>query len=205
MESADTERKRIERDLHDTAQQRLVAVAIRLEYAAELVGEDPARGRSLLRELANEVEIALGEVRSLGRGTAPPVLAQRGLADALALAAEDATVPTTVRGGPLPRYSAEIETAAYFCCLEALHNASKHASGATRVRITLAHLDQILRLDVHDDGAGFDPAAVSARGGLTNMRERAAGVGGTVTIESGPGRGTRVIVTIPLVADGVSR
>jgi signal transduction histidine kinase len=201
MESADAERRRIERDLHDGAQQRLVAVAIRLEFAADLVGEDPARGRALLRDLANEVEIALGEVRSLGRGTAPRLLARRGLADALTLAAEDAPIPTTVRGGPLPRYSPEIESAAYFCALEALQNVSKHATGATRVRITLAERDQRLRIEVYDDGAGFDPAAVSAGGGLTNMRERAADVGGNIRVDSGPGRGTRVVITIPLVAD----
>jgi signal transduction histidine kinase len=198
-DSADIERRRIERDLHDGAQQRLVAVAMRLEFAADLVGDDPARGKALLRDLAAEVDIALGEVRSLGRGVPPRVLVRRGLLDALVLAAEDAPIPTTVHGGPLSRYPPEIESAAYFWCLEALQNASKHATGATRLRITVAATDDRLQLEVDDDGAGFDVAAVPASGGLTNMRDRANSVGGDVSVESGPG-GTRVSITIPLAS-----
>ena len=201
-EGAGIERKRIERDLHDGAQQRLVAVAIRLEYAADLVGADPARGKALLRDLSSEIDIALGEVRSLGQGSSPRVLVRRGLADALAVATEDAPIPTTLHGGPLPRYSPEVESAAYFCCLEALQNVAKHAVGATRVRITVAEHDHRLQLDVHDDGAGFDVGVVPARGGLANMRDRVKDVGGDVSVESRRSRGTRVSVTIPLAAVG---
>ena len=197
---ADNERRRIERDIHEGAQQRLLSLRIRLNLAGR-PGQDPAAATIALRELAGEVDAAIDDVHSLARGTYPYVLTDQGLAAALALVAGDAPVATTVVAGPLPRYAAEIENAVYFCCLEAVQNASKHAGHAAAVRITLAERAGSVYFDVQDDGVGFDPAAVPAGGGLTNLRDRVAAVRGRVTIESAPGRGTRISATVPLGRD----
>ena len=127
---------------------------------------------------------------SLARGTYPFVLTEQGLSAALALAAADAPVSTTVVA-EARRYAAEIENAVYFCCLEALQNASKHAGEAAAVRITVAERDDSVWFDVQDNGAGFDLDAVPAGVGLTNIRDRVAAVRGRVTVESTPGLGTR--------------
>ena len=129
--SADNERRRIERDIHEGAQQRLLSLQIRVNLAGRL-GQDPAAGTVALRELAGEVDAAIAEVESLARGTYPYVLTDHGLAAALALAAGDAPVSTTVVAESRRRYAAEIENAVYFCCLEALQNAAKHAGEPRR-------------------------------------------------------------------------
>ena len=196
--SADNERRRIERDIHEGAQQRLLSLRIRVNLAGR-PGQDPAAATVALRELAGEVDAAIAEVGSLARGTYPFVLTDQGLAAALALAADDAPVSTTVVAEPRRRYAAEIENAVYFCCLEALQNASKHAGDAAAVRITVAERDDSVWFDVHDNGAGFDLDAVPAGVGLTNIRDRVAAVRGRVTVESTPGLGTRISATIPLV------
>lgn len=193
---ADSERRRIARDLHDGAQQRLVALAIKLEAAAAQA--DPRKERDILRALGDEVEAALHDVRALGRGTPPRILTRSGLRGALALAGQDAPVPTTVVTGALGRYRAEIEVAVYFCCLEALQNASKHARGASAVHITVDEVARGLRLEVSDDGDGFDPDTTPFGTGLSNLRDRVAAVDGRVTVASVPGRGTRVSATIPV-------
>jgi signal transduction histidine kinase len=196
--SADDERRRIERDLHDGAQQRLVMLRIRLGLLAEQLAGDPRT--AVLEELASEVDAALDDVRSLAHGTYPYILTAHGLGAALAVAANDAPVSATVMADALRRYPAQIENAVYFCCLEALQNVSKHAGDPASVRVTLAERDASLCLDVEDDGSGFDPHAVPAGTGLTNIRDRVAAVGGRVTIESARGRGTRISATIPLTA-----
>ena len=195
--SADNERRRIERDIHEGAQQRLLSLRIRVNLAGR-PGQDPAAATVALRELASEVDAAIAEVGSLARGTYPFVLTDQGLAAALALAAGDAPVSTTVVAESRRRYAAEIENAVYFCCLEALQNAAKHAGAAAAVHITVAERDDSVCFDVHDNGAGFDLDAVPAGVGLTNIRDRVAAVRGRVTIESTPGRGTRISATIPL-------
>ncbi|HEX2410629.1 MAG TPA: histidine kinase [Solirubrobacteraceae bacterium] len=193
--SADDERRRIERDLHDGAQQRLVHLRIRLELAAEkLNGNADAE---LFSGLATDVDEALDEVRSLARGIYPSPLADRGVVEALRSAALLAPVPTTVLATGTRRYPREIESAVYFCCLEALQNAGKHAGGAAVV-LELADEGERLRFDVRDDGAGFDPGRAHAGVGMTSMRDRLAAVGGELAIVSSPGRGTRVIGTILL-------
>lgn len=149
-----------------------------------------------LRELASEVDAAIDDVHSLARGTYPYVLTDQGLAAALAVAAADASVSTTVVAAP-GRYAAEIESAVYFCCLEAVHNASKHAGDAAAVHITVAKRDDNVCFDVQDNGVGFDLDAVPAGLGLTGIRDRVAAVRGRVTIESTPGHGTRISATIP--------
>ena len=196
--AADDERRRIERDLHDGAQQRLVALRIKLELAAEQSGDgNGAGGAAALRRLGGDVEDALEEVRSLARGIYPASLADRGLVEGLRAAALRNPLATTVLAAGVRRHSREIESAAYFCCLEALQNAAKHAEGATVAVIELSERDA-LRLEVRDDGAGFDPARVVGGVGFTSMRDRMAAVGGELEITSSPGHGTRVTATIPL-------
>ena len=189
--TADDERRRIERDLHDGAQQRLVALRIKLELAAEQM-DDP----TLLRGLGDDVEEALDEIRDLARGIYPAPLADRGLVEGLRAAALRSALPTTVLAAGVRRYPREIESAAYFCCLEALQNAAKHA-GATAAVIDLSD-NGSLHAEVRDDGAGYAPERVAEGVGLTSMRDRIAAVGGAVAIRSSPGHGTRVTVEIPL-------
>ena len=194
--AADAERLRIERDLHDGAQQRLVALRVRLELAGELMGEDPGRGGTLVRELGSEVEETLEEVRALAGGIYPSLLADRGIVEALRSAAERAPVPMTIDGDGVGRYAPELESAVYFCCLEAIQNAAKHAEGASAVSITIAD-DGAVRFAVRDDGIGFDIESAGRGRGLTNMHDRLAAVGGELTIESAPGEGTSVLGVIP--------
>jgi signal transduction histidine kinase len=194
---ADNERRRIERDLHDGAQQRLVALRVRLELAAEDAQRDPARSPALLRQVGGEVEEVLDEVRALARGVYPSALVDRGLEQALRQASRRMPVPTSFEADELGRYSSEIEAAIYFCCLEALQNLAKHADGATFARISVADSGS-LRFEVQDDGCGFDVDAVAAGAGLTNMRDRIDAVGGELTVESTPGAGTRIVGAVPL-------
>jgi signal transduction histidine kinase len=200
--TADEERRRIERDLHDGAQQRLVALRIKLELAAERLDGSDGGSAELLRQLGSEIDGALDEVRSLARGIYPSPLSDRGLTEALRSAALQAVLPTTVlASGVRKRYPHEIETAAYFCCLEALQNAGKHAGGATAVVIELSG-NGSLRFEVRDDGAGFDTDAAEPGVGLVSMRDRLAAVHGELAIVSARGKGTRVVGTIPLSTSG---
>jgi signal transduction histidine kinase len=197
--AADAERRRIERDLHDGAQQRLVALRIKLELAAERTDDGQSAGAAVLRGLGGEVEDALEEVRSLARGIYPPSLADRGLVEGLRAAALRNPLPTTVLAAGIQRYSREIESAAYFCCLEALQNVAKHAKGASGAVIELSD-NGSLRFEVRDDGTGFDSTKVAGGVGFTSMRDRLGAVGGELAIKSSPGRGTRVSASIPLHA-----
>jgi signal transduction histidine kinase len=198
--SADDERRRIERDLHDGAQQRLVALRITLELAAEETDGVDAGRAERLRGLGAEVELAIDDVRSLARGIYPPALADHGLVAGLRSAALRSPLRTTVHADGVGRYPREVETAAYFCCLEALQNAAKHARGATVAAVVLTD-DGALRLEVRDDGAGFDADAVTPGVGLVSMRDRIDTVGGALAIVTSPGEGTRVVATIPTAAD----
>ena len=198
--TADDERRRIERDLHDGAQQRLVALRIKLELAAERI--DGTSGADLFRQLGTEVDGALDEVRSLARGIYPSPLADWGLVEGLRSAAMQAALPTTVLAtGARERYPRDVESAAYFCCLEAMQNAAKHAREATVVVIEIEITDDgDLRFEVRDDGAGFNSRAAHPGVGLTSMRDRLAAIAGELTIVSSPGKGTRVVGRIPLDA-----
>lgn len=196
QKSADDERRRIERDLHDGGQQRLVALRVKLAMAAEKL--DGGAGADLLTRLGSEVDVAIDEIRTLARGIYPSPLADWGLVEALRSAALEAALPTSVlAAGVRSRYPREIESAAYFGCLEALQNALKHARGATAVVIEVSDEGGRVRVEVRHDGDGFDPGASSAGVGFARMRDRFAAVGGEVAIMSSSGRGTRVIGTIP--------
>jgi signal transduction histidine kinase len=196
--SADRERRRIERDLHDGAQQRLVALRIKLELAEEALDADPESGRARLSALGAEIDSTLEEIRSLAHGVYPPLLADEGLGEALRAVALRAPLAATVNVDGVGRYPPEVESAVYFCCLEALQNAAKHAGGATRVSISLSEDDR-LRFEVRDDGPGFK-AGQAHGAGLTNMRDRVSAVGGELDVVSDPGRGALVTGSVPLVS-----
>jgi signal transduction histidine kinase len=190
-------RQKIERDLHDGAQQRLVALRVKLELAATVLEtKDPANARTI-RALGEDVDTTIDEVRAFARGIYPALLAQTGLKPALRSATRDAPLPAVVRADRLGRYPAETEATVYFCCSEALQNACKHAAGATGVMISLWQ-DRQLHFEVRDDGAGFALQSTPYGTGLTNLSDRLAAVGGTMTIESAPGHGTVLGGSIPL-------
>ena len=188
---ADRERRKIERDLHDGAQQRLVALRIKLELVAERIEEQSPESAADIRRLEGDVESTIDEVRSFARGIYPPLLAQRGLGEALRAAGRGSPIPTTVDAEAVTRHAPEIEATVYFACMEALQNAVKHAHGATGVVITLTENPR-LRFEVRDDGAGFVVPTVPNGNGLTNLRDRMAAVGGEVDVRSEIGRGTVV-------------
>jgi signal transduction histidine kinase len=194
--AADAERSRIERDLHDGAQQRLIALRIRLTMAEERIHFDPDGGLGDLRALGLEIDETLEELRALAHGIYPSLLADRGLVDALRGAAARLPLRIEIVAPELSRFPEAIETAVYFTCREAIQNATKHAEGATRVRVRV-WTDSGLRFEVSDDGAGFTPSQ-HGNGGLRNMRDRIEAVGGRLTIETGPRQGTSVRGLVPL-------
>ena len=198
--AADDERRRIERDLHDGAQQRLVALRIKLELAAERTGEGGTGPRAPPRCAGSATTSRMPWRRSArSRAVSTRRRCERGLVEGLRAAALRNAIPTTVLAAGVRRHSREVESAAYFCCLEALQNAAKHAQGASAAVVELSEGDA-LRMEVRDDGAGFDPAAVVEGVGFTSMRDRLAAVSGELEITSIPGHGTRVTATIPLPA-----
>ena len=197
MSAADEERRRIERDLHDGAQQRLLALAIELELAGELVTRDPGKGAGRLHELVQDVNEAMADIRSLASGLYPSLLVERGLVEALSETAAACPLPTTLTSEGLGRYAPEIEGAVYFCCREALQNAAKHAEGARSVVIKLWEAEAV-HFEVRDDGAGLPHGQGGEGAGITNMRDRIGAVGGTMAIESHPGAGTRVMGSVPV-------
>ncbi|HEX4673356.1 MAG TPA: histidine kinase, partial [Solirubrobacteraceae bacterium] len=198
LAAADTERRRIARDLHDGAQQRLVALRIELELAAEEAEHDNPQEASTLRGFSTEIEHALEELRSMTWDIYPAILSDRGLADALRAVALRAAVPTLVEAGTLAEYPLEITTAVYFCCVEALQNVAKHAPDAAGAQIVIGEQDLMLRFSVTDDGPGFRKDRARLGAGMINMRDRMAAVGGELKIRSAPGQGTSISGQIPL-------
>jgi signal transduction histidine kinase len=194
LHAVDLERQRIEHDLHDGAQQRLVALRVSLEVARETLEDDPEAAGDMLAKLGSDVKATLDEVRALARGVYPPLLADHGIGEALRMAARTSALPTTVRSAGIARYSQDVENAIYFCCLEALQNAAKHA-GASAATITLSENDE-LSFEVRDDGCGFEGQPTDGIG-LDNMRQRMAAIGGRLKIESVPGEGTTVTGIVP--------
>jgi signal transduction histidine kinase len=195
--AADVERSRIERDLHDGAQQRLIGLRIKLSLAEELGQADPVAGVEAVHDLGAELELTLEELRSLAHGVYPSLLSDRGLVDALRSAIADLPLRGSVITRGVRRQSPEIETAVYFTCLEAAQNASKHAHDATGLWVSLWQ-DRTLEFEVRDDGAGFEPPVGAFNGGLRNMRDRVEAVGGELRIVSSPGHGTSIRGSVPL-------
>ena len=197
--AADEERCRLERDLHDGAQQHLVALAVLIQLA-RIAEHD--RYQPLLTEASGLLESAITEIRRLAHGIYPPLLVSGGLSQALPAIAAHAPVPVQLDLQGLTRYPVSIEAALYFCCSEALQNAAKHGGPDTTATIT-AHADeQTLTVTISDTGRGFDPATIGT--GLTNMTDRLSAIGGDLVIDTAPGRGTRVtaVVATPVQARG---
>jgi signal transduction histidine kinase len=195
----DDERRRLERNLHDGAQQNLVAIKVKLGLAEMLSSKAPEKARDLISGLKADTDEALETLRDLARGIYPPLLADRGLVAALESQARKATLPVTVEADGVGRYPQEIEAAVYFCVLEALQNVQKYAGAAT-AEVKLSESGGHLQFDVHDDGAGFDQASAVKGAGLTNMDDRLDALGGDLAITSQTGRFTQVSGTIPLPA-----
>jgi signal transduction histidine kinase len=196
VRAGDRERRKLERDLHDGAQQRLVAATIDLSLAAELAGTNPELQDRVSAATA-EVEEALAELREVAHGIYPPALARWGLARALArLAARQPERVSMIEADP-GRFAPEVEAAVYYCCLEAVQNALKHAGRDVHVSISLYTDADRLCLKVRDDGPGFEVADTDDGVGLQNMRDRLSTVGGRIEITSQPGQGTLVAATAP--------
>jgi len=196
--TAERERRRIERDLHDGAQQRLVALRIELGLAGDLVRQDPLQGAVRLCELEHAVDDALEELRALAHGVYPALLSSGGVAEALASVADDLPLPVELRAERIRRHTPEVESAVYFCVVESLQNVLKHAGDVRQVVVELAYDEAgALRFAVTDDGHGLPPRGASAGAGLTNMRDRLAAVGGEVVIGAAPERGVRVRGRVP--------
>jgi signal transduction histidine kinase len=196
--AADAERRRIERDLHDGAQQHLTALAINVRLARELAETSPDATRELLDQLGDDVQDALDELRDLAHGIFPPLLADRGLAEALSAATRRAPGRARLEIGTLGRYAPDVEATVYFCTLEALQNAWKHAGSGATATVRVDERAGGLLFDVEDDGDGFDLSGSGRGAGLTSMADRLGALGGSLQIDSAPGRGTRIIGAIPL-------
>lgn len=197
--AADAARRKIERDLHDGAQQNLVALAVKVKLLSALVERDPGTAKQMIDDLAGEVQEAVQALRDLAHGIYPPVLADRGLVPALESAANKAPLPTMVQPeGEIARYRQEVEAAVYFCVLEALNNAGKHAGDGSTATISLKQEDGVLLVEVADDGAGFDMASKGLGAGFTNMADRVGAVGGTLHVEAALGAGTKIAARIPV-------
>jgi signal transduction histidine kinase len=195
----DAERRRIERDLHDGAQQHLVALAVNARLARELVRSEPLEAEGLLGDVGLQAEEALRTLRDLARGIYPPALADRGIAAALEahLAAAASGVHLEAdEAARAARFAPEVEAAVYFCCLEAVQNAGKHAPGAP-VRVCLSRGEGSLEFRVSDDGPGFEPAHVRGGTGLQGMADRLAAFGGTLDVRSAPGAGATIAGRLP--------
>jgi signal transduction histidine kinase len=199
----DAERRRLERNLHDGAQQHLVAIKVKLGLAAMLAARDPEKAKATLQQLKGDADEALETLRDLARGVYPPLLAEKGLGAALESHARKATVSVAVDGGGIGRYPQDVEAAVYFSVLEALQNVQKYAQ-ASEVTVRLREADGTLTFDVTDDGMGFDVATTARGSGLTNMADRLDAMDGGVQVTSEPGRGTQLRGSLPVVATGVA-
>jgi signal transduction histidine kinase len=199
VEATDLERRRIERDLHDGAQQHLVALAVSTRLARQLADADPDATKEMLDQIAADLQEAVQELRNLAHGIYPPLLMDRGLPDALRAAGDRAALPTSVEAEDVGRYPQQVEAAVYFCCLEALQNAGKHAGEGATIVVDLHEEQGALLFSVSDTGAGFDPDGTAGQGhGFVNMADRVGAFGGTLRVDSAPGRGTSISGRIPL-------
>ncbi|MDP9300031.1 MAG: histidine kinase, partial [Actinomycetota bacterium] len=186
----DERAKKLERNIHDGAQQRLVALSVKLRLAEQLTGRDPEKAAEMLTQLQAETTETLEELRDLARGIYPPLLADRGLPEALDAQARKSPMPVAVESDGTGRYPQELEAAVYFSCLEALQNVSKYAN-ASSVKVRLRDQGGQLVFEVDDDGAGFDVGTARHGSGLQGMADRLEALGGTLEIRSSPGQGTR--------------
>ncbi|HEX4214406.1 MAG TPA: histidine kinase [Candidatus Dormibacteraeota bacterium] len=197
VRTQDEERRRLERNLHDGAQQHLVALKVKLGLVQALTDRNPERATAMLEQLEGDADQALDTLRDLARGIYPAQLTEAGLAAALRAQAARSTVPVGVGVDGVTRHPLDIEATVYFCVLEALQNVQKYAR-ASRAEVHLEEVDGELRFAVEDDGCGFDVAEVVRGSGLTNMTDRLDAVGGRLRLDSSPGHGSRVTGRVPL-------
>jgi len=202
--AADAERRRIERNLHDGAQQHLVALSVKVRLVEQLAERDPERARSLMNQLQDDVRSAIEELRSLAHGIYPPLLSSAGLGVAMSAACRNAPLPASVEADGVGRHAPEVEAAVYFCCLEGLQNAAKHAGAGASARVRIWEEAGGLLFEVSDDGAGFAPTDHADGAGLTNMRDRLGAVGGSMRVES-DSQGTRIQGVVPVSAPNTNR
>jgi signal transduction histidine kinase len=193
---ADERAKQLERNLHDGAQQQLVALGVQLGPAHRIASRDAPEMAETLEQLRMQATDALENLRDLARGIYPPLLADRGLVVALEAQARKAALPVEVNGDGIGRYPQEVEAAVYFCCLEALQNVAKYAN-ASSATVRLDARGGTLAFDVTDDGSGFDPARTPLGTGLQGMKDRLEALGGVLSVESSPGEGTTVAGAVP--------
>jgi signal transduction histidine kinase len=193
----DAERRRLERNIHDGAQQQLVALAVKARLAGSFVGRDDPKASQLLEQIGAETQDALDDLRDLARGIYPPLLADKGLPAALEAQARKSPIPVDVSPDGVGRYDQAVEAAIYFSILEALQNAAKY-SGATRVSVRLERSDGSLTFEVRDDGAGFDPRSTGYGTGLQGIADRLAALDGSLDVRSAPGTGTEVRGKVPV-------
>jgi signal transduction histidine kinase len=197
--AGDSERRKLERNLHDGAQQHLVALAVKLRLAHDAVEEDPADAMAMIDEIKSEVQAAIGELRALAHGIFPPLLVSGGLAEALPAAAGRSALAASVDLDGVGRYGNDIEAAVYFCVVEALQNAGKHAGESASVTIRVIDEGARLRFVVADDGVGFDRATGAGDGhGFVNMADRLGAFGGSLEVSSALGTGTTITGSVPL-------
>ena len=196
VQAQDEERQRIERNLHDGAQQQLVALTVQLSLLEEAAG-DAGEVRLMIGQLRSTLRAAVDDLRALARGIYPPLLADQGLGPALRAQAGRAPLPVLVVADGIGRYPQDAEAAVYFCTLEALQNVAKYAR-ASRATVTLSCPGTHLEFTVTDDGAGFDPAQATQGTGLQGMADRLAAAGGALRVNSAPGLGTIVSGRLPV-------
>jgi len=195
--TADSERRRLERNLHDGAQQHLVALAVNLRLAADEIAVDPSTAGDVFAALGADVRDAIDELRALAHGIYPPLLMDAGLVEALRASALRSPSSVTVRTTSIGRYPSEVEAAVYFCCMEALQNAAKHAPGA-QVTVTLTDDGERLQFTVEDDGPGLGDGEVEHGHGLGNMADRVVAVGGELEVGNVDSGGMLVAGSVPL-------
>jgi signal transduction histidine kinase len=202
VSAADESRRQIERNLHDGAQQHLVALAVKVGLVKQLIDADRATADEMLDQLRGDVQDTLDELRELAHGIYPPLLRDRGLEAALNAAANRSRLPVqlNVEEG-VHRHPAETEAAIYFCVLEAMQNAGKHAGDDARLTVTISEADDELRFEVADDGPGFDASAAEMGHGFVNMRDRLGALGGTLQLDTAPGEGSRIRGQVPVHVD----
>jgi signal transduction histidine kinase len=200
----DVERRKLERNIHDGAQQQLVALAVKLKLAHTLMDRDLDEAHRLVAQLEDETRTALEELRDLARGIYPPLLADKGLRAALEAQARKSVVPVDVDAIDPARYPQEIEAAVYFSCLEALQNVAKYAE-ASRATLCVARSNGELTFEVADDGNGFDPAATRYGTGLQGIADRLGALDGTLSVVSAPGSGTHLVGRIPVAVPHAER